>query len=35
MKHDWLNWLCLDFMIPWFCVETLLRTKLISLFLLI
>jgi len=31
----WLNWLCLDFVIAGVCVQTLLRTKLTLLFLLI
>ena len=35
MKHELVEWLCINFVIPWLCVQTLLRTKLTCLFLLI
>ena len=28
----WLNWLCIDFVIEWLCVQTLLRTNLTFFF---
>jgi len=32
MKHELVEWLCINFAIEWLCVQTLMRTKINFLF---